>query len=136
VIAPDVNVLLYAFREDSGRHEEYRAWLQAALGGPDRVALFEPVRFVVRTATHLAIYRTPTPRHAVERFIDACLAAPGAMAIRAEAQHWGCFGSCARVRTLEGTPNSTSSCSPSAWRAMPPMRSTMADKASADMRQS
>jgi uncharacterized protein len=92
VIAPDVNVLLYAFREDSARHEEYRAWLQAALGGSDRVALFEPVlSSVVRIATHPAIYRTPTPRHAVEGFIDACLAAPGAMAIRAEAQHWGLF---------------------------------------------
>jgi hypothetical protein len=92
VIAPDVNVLLYAFRDDSERHEEYRAWLQGALGGSDRVALFEPVlSSVVRIATHPAIYKTPAPRRAVERFVDACLAAPGALAIRADAQHWELF---------------------------------------------
>jgi hypothetical protein len=92
VIAPDVNVLLYAFWEDSARHEEYRAWLQGALGGAERVALFEPVlSSVVRIATHPGIYRTPAPRSAIEGFIDACLAAPGAMAIRAEALHWELF---------------------------------------------
>lgn len=92
MIAPDVNVLLYAFREDSARHEEYRAWLHAALGGADRVALFEPVlSSVVRIATHPAIYKTPAPRPFVEAFIDACLASPGALAIRAEAQHWELF---------------------------------------------
>jgi uncharacterized protein len=62
------------------------------LGGSERVALFEPVlSSVVRIATHPAIYRTPAPRPAVESFIDACLAAPGAMAIRAEARHWELF---------------------------------------------
>ena len=92
MIAPDVNVLLYAFREDSARHKDYRAWLQAALGGAERVALFEPVLgAVVRIATHPSIYRTPTPRHVVEGFIDACLAAPAGMAMRADAQHWGLF---------------------------------------------
>ena len=43
MIAPDVNVLLYAFREDSERHAEYHAWLQDALNGTESVALFEPV---------------------------------------------------------------------------------------------
>lgn len=92
MIAPDVNVLLYAFREDSERHEAYRAWLEGALSGGDRVALFEPVLgAVVRIATHPSIYRTPAPRRAIEDFVDACLAAPGALALRAEAQHWDLF---------------------------------------------
>src|SRR5688572_6151309 len=79
VIAPDVNVLLYAFREESERHEEFRGWLESALGAAERVALFEPVlASVVRIATHPGIYRTPAPRTSAEAFVDACLASPAA----------------------------------------------------------
>lgn len=92
MIAPDVNVLLYAFREESERHQEYRAWLEAALLGPERLVLFEPVlSSVVRIATHPAIYRTPAPRAVVESFIDACLAAPSAVPLRPETRHWELF---------------------------------------------
>lgn len=99
MIAPDVNILLYAFREESDRHEEYRIWLERALSGADRVALFEPVlAAVLRIATHPAIYRTPAPRQAVEAFLDACLGGPAAVALRAGERHWTVFRElCARV---------------------------------------
>jgi hypothetical protein len=88
VIAPDVNVLPYAFREDSERHAEYHAWLQESLNGAEPVALFEPVlTAVLRVATHPAIFKPSSPRDAVEAFIDTCLAAPAAKAVRAEAGH-------------------------------------------------
>jgi toxin-antitoxin system PIN domain toxin len=92
VIAPDVNVLLYAFREDSERHAEFHAWLQNALNGTEPVALFEPVlSAVLRIATHPAIFKPPSPRGAVEAFIDTCRAAPAAKAVRTEAGHWALF---------------------------------------------
>ena len=92
MIAPDVNVLLYAFRQDSERHAEYHAWLQNALNGAGPVALFEPVlSAVLRIATHPAIFKPPSPRNAVEAFIDTCLAAPAANAVRADAAHWRLF---------------------------------------------
>jgi uncharacterized protein len=92
VIAPDVNVLLYALREESERHAEFRQWLLDVLNGGERVALFEPVlASVLRVATHPNIYRTPTPRRVVEAFIDGCLSAPAAVALRAEAAHWTMF---------------------------------------------
>jgi hypothetical protein len=92
VIAPDVNVLLYAFREDVERQGEYHARLQNALNGTEPVALFEPVlSAVLRIATHPAILKPPSPRDTVEAFIDTCLAAPAAKAVRAEAGHWTLF---------------------------------------------
>jgi len=99
VIAPDVNVLLYALRADAERHTEYRAWLQAALHGREPVALFEPVlAAVLRVATPPAVFRPPTPRPVVEAFVDACLAAPAALALRAESGHWRVFRElCARA---------------------------------------
>ena len=92
MIAPDVNVLLYAFREESDRHPAYRDWLESALAGAERIALFEPVlAAVVRIATHPAIYRTPAPRPVVESFLDACLVGPSAIALRPGDRHWELF---------------------------------------------
>lgn len=92
MIAPDINVLLYAFREESDRHTEYRAWLNQALIGADRLALFEPVLAgVLRIATHPAIYRPPAPRALVESFVDACLGSPTAIPLRAQERHWELF---------------------------------------------
>lgn len=92
MIAPDVNVLLYAFREESDRHDDYRRWLETALSGPERVALFEPVlAAVVRIATHPGIYRIPAPRKEVDQFVDTCLAGPAATPMRPELQHWTLF---------------------------------------------
>lgn len=92
MIAPDVNVMLYALREDSDRHDEFKAWLEGALNGRKPVALFEPVlASVLRIATHERIYRKPTPRRLVEKFVDACLSAPAAVALRADGSHWSLF---------------------------------------------
>ena len=92
MIALDVNVLLYAFREESHRHADYRRWIEAALSGPELVGLFEPVlAAVVRIATHPSIYKTPAPRKAVEQFVDACLAGSAARPLRADARHWSLF---------------------------------------------
>ena len=103
MIAPDVNVLLYAFREESERHDEYREYLESALNGVESVALYEPVlASVTRIATHPAIYRTPSPRSDVEAFIDACLAASAALAVRAEDRHWDLFRTLCRRADCRG----------------------------------
>jgi hypothetical protein len=46
---------------------------------------------VLRIATHPAIFKPASPRDAVEAFIDTCLAAPAAKAVRANAAHWALF---------------------------------------------
>jgi toxin-antitoxin system PIN domain toxin len=103
VIAPDVNVLLYALREDTDRHPEYRRWLQDALNGEEPVGLLEPVlAAVLRIATHPSIFRPPTPRAIVETFTDACLAAPAALALRAESRHWSIFRQLCRRADCRG----------------------------------
>ncbi|PYR16617.1 MAG: VapC toxin family PIN domain ribonuclease, partial [Acidobacteria bacterium] len=33
MILPDVNVLLYAFRRDAERHDDYRSWLDTVVNG-------------------------------------------------------------------------------------------------------
>jgi hypothetical protein len=92
MIAPDINILLYALREESERHVKFRAWLKEVLSGDEPVALFEPVLAgVLRIGTHLKIYKTPTPRKVIEGFIDDILSSPLALALRAGQRHWSLF---------------------------------------------
>jgi toxin-antitoxin system PIN domain toxin len=62
VILVDVNVLLYAHREEADRHQEFRQWLEAALAGPEPCAVSELVLSgCLRILTHPRIFDPPTP---------------------------------------------------------------------------
>ena len=103
MIAPDVNVLLYALRQDSEQHAAYRDWLERALNGPEAVALLEPVLAAVfRIGTHPAIYKLPTPLAALEAFVDACIDAPAAIRLRADQQHFDVFRDLCRRADCRG----------------------------------
>ena len=103
MIAPDVNVLLYAIREESERHAEYRAWLERALNGTEPIVLFEPIlAAMLRIATHPGVYRPPIPPKTMDAFIDACLAAPAAIALRADQQHFEIFRDLCRRANCRG----------------------------------
>lgn len=41
MILTDVNVLVYAYRREAGRHEQYAAWLADVVGGAEELALAE-----------------------------------------------------------------------------------------------
>jgi uncharacterized protein len=92
VIAPDVNVLLYALRADAERHEEYAAWLDSARRSGPLLVLFEPVLSgVLRIATHPKIYAKPSKRSVVQSFLSVLLASPNVRAGRAQTGHWSRF---------------------------------------------
>src|ERR1700675_4442894 len=53
VILPDVNVLVYAYREDAPRHERYRHWLEGVLTGRESYGVSDLVLAgFVRVVTH------------------------------------------------------------------------------------
>jgi predicted nucleic acid-binding protein len=57
MLLPDVNVLVAAHRAAAPRHEEARAWLVAALGGEEAVALCLPVvSSLIRVGTTVVTY--------------------------------------------------------------------------------
>lgn len=62
MILVDVNVLLYAHREESTRHEEFRRWLEEAIGGTEPFTISELVLGgCLRVLTHPRIFDPPTP---------------------------------------------------------------------------
>lgn len=82
MILPDINVLLYAFREEHADHARYRQWLRAALGGPEPVGLpLHVLAGFVRVVTHPGIYEPPTPQAEALDFVRAVREAPAAISV-------------------------------------------------------
>ena len=79
MILPDINVLAYAARDDVTDASQYREWLEAALAGPEPVALVTPVLAgFVRVVTNPRIFARPSSLDDALRFVEALLAAPAA----------------------------------------------------------
>jgi toxin-antitoxin system PIN domain toxin len=76
-LMPDVNVLVYAHRQDESRNAAYRAWLEAAIDGPTPFALSVLVAVgFVRVVTNPCIYHDPTPLSVALAVVERLMAHP------------------------------------------------------------
>lgn len=92
MILPDVNVLIYAFRRDSTRHSEYRAWLQGVVDGPNAYGVSPQVLAgVLRICTHPRIYRQPSTVTETLAFCQALLEPVHSTLIHPGDRHWSIF---------------------------------------------
>jgi toxin-antitoxin system PIN domain toxin len=100
MILPDVNVLVYAFREDAPEHRQYRKWLLERVESSEAFGLSELVLSgVVRVLTHPRVFDPPTPIAAALEYCDALRAQPNAVVLSAGERHWEIFSAlCTRVR--------------------------------------
>jgi uncharacterized protein len=72
---PDVNVLVYAHREETASHARYAAWLVALAQGPAPFALSELVLHgFVRVVTNPHIFDPPSATKQAFQFVDAFFA--------------------------------------------------------------
>jgi toxin-antitoxin system PIN domain toxin len=89
---PDVNVLLYAFRDAAPDHASYRSWLEDALSADEPLGVSELVlSSFVRIATHPRISDPPATVDEALAFANAVRAAPNAVAIAPGPRHWSLF---------------------------------------------
>ena len=66
---PDVNVLIYAHREDAREHGRYAAWLRALTESDEPFALAEVVlASFLRIVTDARIFDPPTPMDTASAF--------------------------------------------------------------------
>jgi hypothetical protein len=89
---PDVNILVYAHREEAPDHHRYAAWLRRLATGPEPFALSEvALQGFVRVVTNPRIFDPPSSVAQAFRFLDALLARPTCNLVRPGAQHWPIF---------------------------------------------
>lgn len=94
MILPDVNVLVYAHREDAADHARYREWLEGVLSGPNAYGMSELVLSgFLRVVTHPRIFREPTPLARAQEFARAVRAPAHRVAVLPGIRHWEIFTS-------------------------------------------
>lgn len=92
MILPDVNVLIYAHREEAPEYAAYSRWLTRVATGPAPFALSEPVMSgFLRIVTHRRVFKTPTPFDQALAFLDELRARPTCRVIRPGPRHWPIF---------------------------------------------
>lgn len=96
---PDVNVLIYAHREDAPEHQRYAAWLRSLAAAPEPFALSEVVlASFLRIVTNRKIFDPPTPMETAVAFCQRLVERPRAVLIAPSRQHWDLFvGLCADI---------------------------------------
>ncbi|HEX5715460.1 MAG TPA: type II toxin-antitoxin system VapC family toxin [Thermoanaerobaculia bacterium] len=99
----DVNVLVYAFREDAPRHDEYRGWLLKTIdsGKPFGVADIVLSGFL-RITTHPSIFKPASPILEALRFAEALRSQPNCVSLTPGARHWGIFTHLCRATAPRG----------------------------------
>jgi toxin-antitoxin system PIN domain toxin len=92
VVLPDVNVLVYAHREDVAEHKFYLAWLEAVVNGVEAFGLSELVLSgFLRVVTHPMVFRVPSSLKDAMTFTEQLRSQPNAVLIRPGVRHWEIF---------------------------------------------
>jgi len=96
----DVNVLVYAHREDAPDHERYRVWLETWLDSDTAFGLSDLVLSgLIRVVTHPRVFNKPTPIDVALEFVDALRSRPNCVPVAPGRRHWEIF---ARLCTAAG----------------------------------
>lgn len=89
---PDVNVLVYAYREDTPRHADYKIWLENLVNAPEAFAMPDLVLSgFLRIVTHSRIFAPPSPFEHALSFAERIRSAPNCVPLQPGLRHWSIF---------------------------------------------
>jgi toxin-antitoxin system PIN domain toxin len=92
MLLTDVNVLVYAYREDSPNHARFREWLRGVLDSPQAFAVAELVLSgFLRIVTHPAIFNPPAPLADALAFVEGLRGQPNCVIVSPGVRHWEIF---------------------------------------------
>jgi hypothetical protein len=103
MILLDVNVLLYAHREDAPDHPRYREWLGSTLASEAAYGISDLVLSgFIRVATHPRVFDPPSPMRGALAFAEAVRDRPNAVPIAPGPRHWPIFLRLCRIAGVKG----------------------------------
>ena len=89
---PDVNVLVYAHREDAPDHQRYLQWLTQRVDSDSDFALAGPVLSgFLRVATHPRGFNPPSTFAQATAFLDDLLGQANCIHVNPGRRHWQIF---------------------------------------------
>lgn len=99
----DVNVLVYAHREDVPDHTAYRQWLEDAIGSETAYGFSEPVLSgFIRVVTHPKVFEWPSSLESALAFVEQIRSPEHAMRLAPGGSHWTLFLRCVRTTQARG----------------------------------
>lgn len=99
----DVNVLVYAYREDVAHHDGCRSWLEGVVNNTMAFGYSELVLSgFLRVVTHPRIFEIPSDIVSALRFINQIKTAPNAVCIAPGSMHWSVFIDCIEKINAKG----------------------------------
>jgi uncharacterized protein len=100
---PDVNVLIYAHREDAEEHAAYANWLENLVNEDEPFAVSEIVLSgFLRMVTNPRIFTPATPMATALDFCDRLVTWPRAMMLLETERHWRLFAKLCRDSRIKG----------------------------------
>lgn len=99
----DVNVLVYAHREDAPGHEAFRTWLEHVVAGEHAYGISDQVLSgFIRVVTHQRVFDPPSPLAKALAFADELRSQPHCVVVVPGARHWEIFTRLCRVAAAKG----------------------------------
>ncbi len=100
---PDVNVLIYAHREDAPEHDRYATWLRSLVHSPEPFALSELVLSgFLRIVTNPKIFKPATPMETALEFCQRLIHWPRSVFVLPSQRHWEIFVDLCRRANIRG----------------------------------
>ena len=92
MVLPDVNVLVYAHRQDSPHHAGCRKWMEAVVNGNESYGLSELVLSgFVRVVTHPKVFTRPSPLADALEFTEQLRGGQNCIPVAPGRRHWEIF---------------------------------------------
>jgi uncharacterized protein len=99
----DVNVLVYAHRLDTARHQDYADWLRNLLADQEPYGVADLVLSgFLRVVTHPKVFRQPTPLETALAFVEVLRTQPNCVPVAPGARHWEIFTGLCQVAGVKG----------------------------------
>lgn len=99
----DVNVLVYAHREDAPDHAAYLAWLRSAVASEGPYGISDLVLSgFLRVVTHPRIFRVPSPIRTALAFVHALRERPNCVLVSPGSRHWEIFANLCSTTGIKG----------------------------------
>ena len=92
MVLADVNVLVYAHREDSAHHAACRTWLEEVINGAESFGVSELVLSgFVRVVTHPKVFTKPSSLADALEFTQQLRSQPNGVPVAPGPRHWEIF---------------------------------------------
>lgn len=100
---PDVNILVYAHREDTEQHQQSLSWLEGRINSDEAFAMSELVLSgFLRLVTHPKIFNPPSKLEDALTFIEQIRCQANCVIITPQERHWSIFSKLCKHANAKG----------------------------------